>query len=413
MFYFVFMDMQQNPSPIAQPLPAIPQAEPILPKRRNKRLLYGGITLGVIALVSATVALTMLLTNNANTPNSTNNKDTVSYTVQDTETTLPSTEDQDSLNEELSFDIDLSSWGSNRSVNVKLMVQEGTSLKKEVKSHELGYTLTNGANSMYVFLPYESFPVPYSSFERVGTNVQFGTISRFTIDEEVYADTVFYTSNENLNGICTEGMYNYTTPCGERFIGTANAESIFVSCPTSSKEFCDSAVLTMSVKTSPSAATKDLSLEIDFSDWMNYTIKTLELSNVPASASATLVSEQNNRVKGYRIQNEDFSLFLHYPYEGISGQVSSKEGNLNNVQFGEVLRVVFKDELDKTYYVGTEGFFNCEDVIHVEGWTGECSVRSLNESSNPQTEHVFAICERGFDYCDSLVESLKVSTREI
>ncbi len=401
------MDTQQDISSTVESGPTMPKVEPTLPKRKNKGLIYGGIALGLIALVITTIALTMLLTKDRSTPTSSGNNN-VSYTV--TNTTLIPTESNETTNEELSFDIDTSPWGSNRSVNVKLTVPEGTTLQKEVKSHELGYTLTNGANSMYVFLPYESFPVAYSSIQEVGTNAQFGPLSRFTIAAEVHKDTFFYTSNQNLNGICTQEMYGYDEPCGERFIGTANDENIFVSCPVSSKEFCDNAVVSIKVRTTTQPqSTKSLSLEIDFSDWMNYSIKKLELANVPTSASATLVSEQGNRVKGYRIQNNEFSLFLYYPYESFPGRVLSEEGNISNEQFGTIKRVKFNDAPDKSYYVNERNFFNCNDIM-IEGWEGKCAGFYMKEDSTSDSEHAFAICERGTEICDSIITTLKTST---
>lgn len=401
------MDIQQNNSSIGESTPIMPKLEPTLPIRRKRGLIYIGIILGLITLIVITIAVTMLLNNNKSTSNSTDNQNIVSYTV-DNNTTLPI--DNNPLNEELSFDIDTSAWGSNKTVNIKLTVPEGTSLKKEVKSHELGYTLTNGNNFMYIFLPYESFPAPYSSIEEVGVNPQFGPITRFTIAAEVHKDTFFYTSNHNLNGICTKEMYGYDEPCGERFIGTANGENIFVSCPVSSKEFCDDLVVSLKVKTTTlPESTKNLSLEIDFSDWMNYTIKKFELANVSSTATATLVNEQGNRVKGYRIENSEFSLFLYYPYESFPGRVLLEEGNISNEQFGTIKRVKFNDSSDKSYYVNERNFFNCSD-INMEGEEGKCAGFYMKENSTPDSEYAFAICERGTQICDSIISTLKVST---
>ncbi len=406
------MDIQQNTGSLAQPVTTTPEVEVKMPKRRNKAWIYVGITAGLIALIALTVAITILLTGKKDSTNGTVDQNIVSSPNQET---LPEQETPAEKTKDISFDINTSVWNGSKSINVNLVVPEDSTYIQENSSHILGYRIINGANSMYVFIPYESMPTAYTSLTVVGANSQFGTISRFTTSVETDKNTYMYTTNDNLNGICKspEGMYGYSEPCGERFMGTANGEYIFISCPTTSKDFCDKAVLSINVKTTVvEESTKSISAEIDFGEWMSQTVQKFEVANVPMNATYTQVSEQGNRVKGYRIQNENFSLLLYYPYESFPGQILSEEGNITNEQFGTIKRLKFKDAGDNSYYVNQTNYFDCSE-INVSGWEGKCAGFFMKESDGTNGEHIFAICEKGFETCDKIIATLKVSSRQL
>jgi len=400
------MDMNQvSAQSNIQPLVS-PEKVPTLPKRRNNGLIIGLVIAFSIALILGLSALLLVLKGTFKP--AVNEPMPVSNTVS-TVTPKPLELQPVESNEAFSFNIGTSIWNVKTDVKVEIKAPIGSTVIENNSSHSLGYKITNAENSMTFYIPYESFPANYSKFQEIGTNNQFGKIFRFSTESST--DLYSYTSSDNLNKNCSQ------QPCGELFVGKSNSEVIYINCPIISKDFCDKIVLSTQVsKITVPVTTKDLSLDLDLSVWMNNSIRNVKISNVPSTATSFYETQSNGRIMGYRIRNEEFNLFIYVNYESLPGQFVKTEGSIANNQFGNLKRVYFKDLEYKAQYVSTKDIFNecpygAMDSTYYNVNCAEQNISDGNKSGNG--ESIYATCESGFETCDKIISSLTVKSTEL